>query len=219
MSSTTVTNTEESASSSIFGVVTDAQTYKNILYLFLRFPLGVVYFTLLVTGFALGLGLAIFLVGLLVFPLLLAGATYVGAFEALLANRLLGFDIAYEPRDPSEEPLVDYLKGVLTDVRTYLLVVYLFVSFPTGIVLFTLLTVAVSLSLVSIFAPFLYWLPFTQYEIATIGDFGPIVVDTLPEALVLSLAGVVVALASLHLSNVLARVHGHVTAAVLAQNR
>ncbi|MEF8786934.1 MAG: sensor domain-containing protein [Haloarculaceae archaeon] len=219
MSSTTVADTDQSASSPVFGVVTDAQTYKNILYLFLRFPLGIAYFTLLVTGVALGIGLAVVLVGFLIFPLILVGAVYVGAFEALLANRLLGFDIDYELPAPDEEPLVDYLKGVLTDVRTYLIVVYLLASFPVGIFVFTLLAIAVSLSLVSILAPFLYWLPFTMYEIETVGGVGTIVVDTLPEALVLSVVGFVIALVALHLCNVLAQGHGHVTAAISTQNR
>ncbi|WP_340101208.1 sensor domain-containing protein [Salinibaculum salinum] len=219
MSSTTVADTDQSASSPVFGVVTDAQTYQNILYLFLRFPLGIAYFTLLVTGFALGVGLTVVLVGFLIFPLILVGAAYVGAFEVFLANRLLGFDIDYELPAPNEKPLVDFLKGVLTDVQTYLVIVYLLASFPVGVFLFTLLAIVVSLSLVSILAPLLYWLPFAQYEIETVGGVGTIVVDTLPEALVLSVVGFVVALVSLHLCNVLARGHGHVTAAIFTQNR
>ncbi|WP_302081157.1 sensor domain-containing protein [Salinibaculum rarum] len=218
MASPTFADTDRSTSSPVFGVVTDAQTYKNVLYLFLRFPLGVTYFTLLVTGFALGIGLAVILVGLLVFPLVLVGARYVGAFEALLVNRLLGFDIDYELPDPNAEPLTDYLKGVLTDARTYLIVVYLLATFPVGIFLFMLLTLAVSLPVASILAPVLYWLPFAQYEIRTVGDAGTIVVDTFPEALTLSVVGFALALVSLHLCNVLAWGHGRATAAILTQN-
>jgi hypothetical protein len=50
--------------SDIFGVVSKKQTYKNVLYLFLAFPLGIAYFVFLSIGFALGLGLSVLVIGL-----------------------------------------------------------------------------------------------------------------------------------------------------------
>ncbi|MFT4948969.1 MAG: hypothetical protein ACI9CA_001100, partial [Natronomonas sp.] len=41
----------------VFGVVTDGMTYRRIVYLLLRFPLGMAYFTTFMTGLALGVAL------------------------------------------------------------------------------------------------------------------------------------------------------------------
>jgi len=42
-----------------FGVVADPQSYLNIFYLLLAFPLGIAYFVFLVTGISVGTGLII----------------------------------------------------------------------------------------------------------------------------------------------------------------
>lgn len=217
--STPPADAEQSTRSPVFGVVTDAQTYKNLLYLLVRFPLGIAYFVVLVAGVTLGAVLAIFLVGFAILATVIAGATYAGSLETVLANQLLGTDISYEPHDPGEEPLVEYTKGVLTDVQSYVLLAYMALSFPVGIGLFTLAAIVLTFSLVAILAPFTYWLPFTEYQIANIDGVGQIVVDTLPEALALAAVGVVTAFLGLHLCNALARLHGVVTATVLDQDR
>src|SRR5438309_5628057 len=60
---------QPSGATRFFGVVILPQTYLNLTYLLLAFPLGTAYFILLVTGFSLGLGLMVTLVGV---PVLLA---------------------------------------------------------------------------------------------------------------------------------------------------
>lgn len=213
--STPTAETDRATRTPIVGVLTDGQTYKNLLYLFLRFPLGTLYFTVLVTGFALGAGLAILLVGFLILGVTIAGATYVGSLEALLANCLLGTDIEYEPHDPTEHSsLVDYGKHVLTDVRSYVLLVYMLATFPVGMTMFTLVVFLVTFTLVTMLAPFTYWHPATEYQISVfVGD--PIVIDTLPEALLLAVVGVVAGYLGIRVCNFLAGLHGRVTAAVL----
>lgn len=212
------TETDSPARTPVLGTVTDEQTYRNLLYLFLRFPLGIAYFTVLVTGVTLGVGLSILGVGFVVLALTIAGATYAGSLEALLANRLLGMDIAYEPHDPTAKSLVDYTRDVLTDSRSYVLLAYMLLTFPVGIASFVLLVLVVTLTFAFVAAPFTYWLPFTNYELV---DFRgtTIVVDTLPEALLLAVGGLVVGVVGVLLCDWLARVHGRVTAAVLSQNR
>ena len=52
-----------------FGVVAREETYLNLIYLVLAFPLGTVYFVFLVTGISVGIGTAIIWIGI---PILLA---------------------------------------------------------------------------------------------------------------------------------------------------
>ena len=43
----------------IFGPATERQTYLNLLYLLLAFPLGIAYFVFLITGVSVGAGLLV----------------------------------------------------------------------------------------------------------------------------------------------------------------
>ena len=56
-------NISQSSLAKFFGVALRSQTYLNLVYLLLAFPLGVFYFTLLVTGISLGFGLLIVWIG------------------------------------------------------------------------------------------------------------------------------------------------------------
>jgi hypothetical protein len=218
MSAQTPTDTTRSAGPPVVGALTDAQTYKNAAYLFLRFPLGVAYFTILVTLISVGLSLTVLVVGLGVLAFVLPVVTYLGSIEAALARELLGRDVDYERPDPGDRPLVPYLKQVATDRRSYLLLGYVFLTFPVGILLFTVFVTLGTLSAASIIAPLVYYRPGVEYELGTLdafGGVGPVVVDTFPEAVALSLLGVVVGLVTVHLTNVLARAHGAVLAFVL----
>jgi hypothetical protein len=59
-------NKEPKIITKFFGVAIWGQTYLNLLYLLLAFPLGLFYFVLLVTGFSLGFGLLILWVGVII---------------------------------------------------------------------------------------------------------------------------------------------------------
>ena len=81
-----------------FGVIVDPQSYKNILYLFLSFPLGIVYFVFLVTGISVGFGLIVIWVGVPILALVLAGSWVLCQFERVLAVSLLNENIPHVAR-------------------------------------------------------------------------------------------------------------------------
>ena len=93
------------------GVVADTQSYINIFYLFLSFPLGIAYFVFLVTGISVGFGLIVIWVGVPILALVLAGSWVLSQLERVLAVHLLKEDIPpvalkdpsghREKRDPS----------------------------------------------------------------------------------------------------------------------
>lgn len=216
----TSTDTGDRRGSVVFGPVTDVQTYKNLLYLFLRFPLGIAYFTVFLTGIVLGITLSVLLVGLVVLAVVLAGARYLGAVESYLAGGLLGTDVAYDLPDPSDQSLTAFLGDIVTDPRTYVLLAFGFATFPIGVGVFTVLVTLFALSVALTVAPFVYWLPWTQYRVATLDPLGgPLVVDTLPEALVAGVAGIALFVVTLHLVNLGARAHGAFVGAVVDQKR
>ncbi|MFT4890049.1 MAG: hypothetical protein ACI9YT_000962 [Halobacteriales archaeon] len=218
----------QSLVSRIFGVGFRRETYANLAYLLARFPLGIAYFTIFVTGLSLGFGLIPVIVGIPILAGVLAFAGYVGVIEAELLSWLYGRDVSYNVADPGELPITDYLKAVATTPQNYLLVLFAFGSFVVGLQLFVAITVVFSLGLTLAAAPLLYWMPGFEYNLTQATgtvDVGPMAIDagslagasinTLPEALVASLLGVVVCLAGLHAVNLTAWVLSTLTERLL----
>lgn len=210
-------STSASGFDGLLAPVTDPQTYRNIAFLLVRLPIGVAYFTVFVTGLALGASLVPLIVGIPILGVVLGFGSYVGVFEANVLNRFLNTDLDYTPaHDPREEPLVPYVKATLTDPRSYVLVGYFLVSMFVGIGTFTFVVVVFTLGLALAVAPIAHPLPFTQYESPQIEWAGDtVVIDTLPEALAASAVGVVLLFVGLYASNALAAGHARITAAVL----
>lgn len=206
----------QSLANRIFGVGFRRDTYKNLIYLLARFPLGIAYFTIFVTGLSLGVGLIPVIVGIPILAGVLALAGYVGVIEAELLSRLYGRNVSYDTLDPSELPITEYLKAVATSPRNYLLVLFAFASFFIGLNMFVAIVVVFTLALVLVTTPLFYSMPGVNYEFTQatgIVDIGPVTINadtfagsisTLPEALVASMAGVVVCLVGLHAVNLTA---------------
>jgi hypothetical protein len=140
-----------------FAVLREQQTYLNLTYLLLAFPLGIAYFVLSVTGLSLGLGLLIIWVGLFVLLALFAGWWGLANLERFLAISLLGEEI-----DPLATPLTakgtvwERTKAHFTHPLTWKSAFYLLLKFPLGIASFVVTITAVSICAALIFAPFIY---------------------------------------------------------------
>jgi len=198
----------------VVGVLFDGRTYRHLVYLLLAIPLGFVYSTLFAFGVAFGLLLSIALVGVVILLATLIGSRLIAGFERLLANALLGTDLA-RPDDLADA------EGALAGVRKYVdarstwtglgfLSLKFWVSLFAFVPLFLL---ANALPLVA--APLRY--PYTA-------DFGEVngepvtwAIDTLPEALIALPLGVVGALLALHVANLVAYVARQMAVALLGR--
>lgn len=146
----------ESGIDKIFGAVVKPQTYRNMLYLLLSYPLGLAYFIVLVVGFSLGVGMLIIFVGL---PILLAVFALSRGFlhlERWLASALLGAHIPERAPVPAPRGLIERGKAILRDPSTWRGLAYLLVRFPMGIISFVMFMVVVAPSLAMITAPLTY---------------------------------------------------------------
>jgi hypothetical protein len=215
---------EQSLFRRAFGVGFRRETYANLAYLLARFPLGIAYFTVLVTGISLGLGLVPLVVGVPILAGVVALGGYIGVVEAGLLRRLRGSTVSVDLADPSDLSMTEYLKTVATDPRNYVLLAFGFGSFVVGIQLFVAITVVFSLGLAFAAAPLVYWRPGVDYNLADVTgtvELGGVSVDagslagaginTLPEALAASAVGIVVCLAGLHAVNLTAGLLGALT--------
>lgn len=176
----------------VLEVVWNPSTYLRILYLLVSFPLGVFYFVFLVTGFALGLGLAIIWIGLPILLLVLLAVYGLTGFERLLAIHMLEQPISPLREVQPEESAWQWLKGVLTTPATWKGLLFLLLKFPLGILNFVVTVTSLAVSLAFLLAPLLI---LTEGVI----DIGFWRVDTMAEAALCSLLGAILHIAVLHL--------------------
>jgi hypothetical protein len=216
--STTTDSSAGYSPSAILGVVVKGQTYKNLLYLFLAFPLGMLYFIFLTFGFTLGLGLSIVVVGIGILLMMLVGVRALGTFERKLANRLLEANI-HPPEDiqPEEDGLVALGKAYVSASSTWRQAGFLFLKFFVGIASFVLLTlfvgVGLDLMLASVFPEGALGVQINDWTVAES-------VETTAERALGVPAGLVVGLVGLHLVNSFARLNVSIASSLLgAENR
>jgi len=180
-----------------FGVVARGQSYRNIVYLALSFPLGLGYFIFLVTGLSVGVSLIVIWVGIPILLLTLAGWWVMGMFERQLVIRLLRVDIPPMTRLTESGSAWARLKAHLRNPVTWKCLVYLFVEFPFGIAAISVLATAAFLA-AFVAAPIIY--PWVDWNI------GSWEIDTLGEAFIWPIPGLLAALVVMHVMNGMAYV-------------
>lgn len=223
----------------VFDVPFRLQTYRNLLYLVLAFPLGLAYFVFLSVGLSLGVGLAITVVGIPILLAVLAISAGLASVERTVATLLLGVDVE-SPESPVTQSgsKVERAKRLVTDLGTWKAVVYLGTKLFVGVAAFvtvtTLLVTAVSLLAVPLvydqpgvyvgvvtdapirFHPSLYvaW-RHLLVGVETVIHVGSWQIRTLSQALGVAGIGVLLGVASLHLLNAMARFSAWYTKAML----
>ncbi len=184
-----------------FGVITRRRSYLNLLYLLLGLPLGTLYFTVLVTGFSLGLGLMV--LALIGIPILIGLWYVVNAFmqlERAAAVGLVGVDMP--PVDPLPKwpgGLWQHFKDLMGHTPTWKGIVYLLLRFAVGVATFTIAVTLVATSLGMTFAPVYMW---TSDDLT----WGSWTFDPFWWSFLLVPVGIVLTFVSLHVMNALATV-------------
>jgi hypothetical protein len=139
-----------------FGVYADPRAWGGLLYMFIAFITGIFYFTWAVTGLSLSISLSIFIFGLPLALLFLLSVRGLALVEGRLVEALLGVRM---PRRPlfshPDMKWVDRLKALVLDRQTWLFILYMLLQLPLGILYFTILTIALALSLTFISLPVL----------------------------------------------------------------
>jgi Putative sensor len=181
---------------SLLRPLTSARSYGALTHHLLGLPLGIVYFTWLVTGLATGLGLAITLIGIPILALVLASVRPLLAGERALSNALLGTEIPAAPLAPRGEGRLGRLKAYWTDSATWRGMGYLLARFPIGTLTFSVAVAAYGSALYLLAAPIVA--PFDEMEL---GIWQP---DTVVEGLALVPLGATLLLASAWISEAMA---------------
>src|SRR5947209_8284276 len=142
-------------SMSLYHVFWEQQSYINMLYLFISFPLGLTYFVLLVAGIATGLSTSIIWIGVPILMGLMSMWWQLAAFERSMAQQML--HVSIPPMSypfPRQRTFWQKLQDQLRDSMTWKTLGFLLLKFPMGIFYFiivlTLPIVSIAVAAVSL---------------------------------------------------------------------
>ncbi|NUM43290.1 MAG: sensor domain-containing protein [Anaerolineales bacterium] len=138
----------------VFGAYVDPRTWGALLFMFITFVTGIIYFTWAVTGLALSLGFSILIIGLPFAILFLLSVQGVSLLEGRMVEALLGVRMPRRPlfAQPGLGGL-ERLKALVADKHTWLSLLYMILQLPLGVAYFVLNVVLLSVSLAFILAP------------------------------------------------------------------
>ncbi|WP_079036350.1 sensor histidine kinase [Streptomyces silaceus] len=121
----------------------DPHTWKELAYLLVNLPVGIVGFVYAVTALALGVGLTVTVIGLPLLATGLLGARLFGRAERARARKLLGVRIdepSPMPR-PAGHGFLSWLWSSLKDSVGWRTLLYAFVRLPWGVLTFAVVMV------------------------------------------------------------------------------
>jgi hypothetical protein len=189
-----------------FGVVGQPRSYRNLAYLLLGLPLGIVWFTVVVTVASVGVSMIV--VALLGIPLLVVGWYLVRAcanVERAVTNGLAGQHLPMAPMAANARGgLWSRCRTMSSDPLRWRELGYLLLRLPAGIATFTIAVTALAVPVAVAYAPFSARFD----DDHTFGDWAYSStledVATSPWAWLLVPAGVVALVVSFHAMNALA---------------
>ncbi len=162
----------------LLGPYREGRTYRIAVYLLIGLGLGILDFTLVVTGFSLGLGLLVTVLGIPVLVATLLVARALATMERRLASSLLDAPLPRRRRVRHEASGFFWarLRSLVSSRRTWAEVAFLLLRLPMGVLDFVFITALVGFALGGFAQPIV----FAAGAEAEIGSW---TIDTLGESL------------------------------------
>ena len=137
-----------------FGVVVDPSAWGALFYMVLSLATGIAYFTIVVTGLSLTLGLSVLIIGLPLALVFLALVRAISLAEGRIVEGLLGERMPRRPRTVGQTGGIwERIKSWLTDYRTWTTMLYMALQMFFGIAYFTIIVTALALCVSAIALP------------------------------------------------------------------
>jgi len=196
----------------VFGVYVDPRTWGSLLFMFITFVTGIIYFTWAVTGTMLSLSLMILIIGAPFAILFLLSVQGLALLEGRLVEALLGVRM---PRRPLfAQPGLTWgerLKALINDKHTWLSLLYFILQMPLGVLYFSLMVTLILFSLGVIIIPIGQWVfRFPTYQINSVGYYLPVW-----SLLLIQLGGFLLLTLTMHLARGIGWLHGRYAKALL----
>jgi uncharacterized membrane protein len=153
-----------SAAGQFFGVIADPRAYASLFYMLLSLATGVFYFSFVVTGISLSLGLAILIIGVPIAVLFLGLVHVLSLVEGRMVEVMLGERMPRRPVYPAQMGFWARIGNLVTDPRTWTTMLYFLLMLPLGTLYFSVVVTGLSVSLAFVAAPFLFLLAEWGFE-------------------------------------------------------
>ncbi|MHB8050646.1 MAG: sensor domain-containing protein [Coriobacteriia bacterium] len=168
---TPVTPRKSSPLARFFGIVADARGYGALFYLVLSLLTGTVYFTLVAAMLPTGIGLLPIGVGAIVLLLFFAIIRALSLAEGRIVEVLLGVRMPRRPRGSLPQgDVFERVKHWLTDRRTWTSILYMVLQLPLGIIYFTVVVTALTVSAAGVVYPIAQL--FADYPLLQVDGYG-----------------------------------------------
>ena len=193
-----------------FAVAVDPHTYGALFYMLLSLATGIFYFTWVSAGLSMSLGLMILIIGIPFFILFMASVYAISLVEGRLVETLLGERM---PRRPlyhaKDRTWMDRIKGLFTDTRTWLSLMYMVLMLPLGTIYFTLSVTLLAFSVGFVVGPVLWWLEKAGWlDFQGHVHFGTGSLDPAIASPFMFVGGILLFFAGLHIVRFIGRWHG-----------
>ncbi|MCC4597709.1 sensor domain-containing protein [Xanthomonas campestris pv. phormiicola] len=189
-----------------FGVAADPRAYGALFYMLLALVTGIFYFTWVVAGVSVSLGMLVLIIGVPLLVLFFGSVRLLSLVEGRIVEVLLGERMPRRPLySAPEQPWLRRIAQMFTDARTWTTMLYFLLMLPLGIFYFSVFITLLSTGLAFAAAPLGFFLPH-QFN-AMFVDWN--VTESAPWLLPLwSALGIVLLFATLHLARAVGKLHG-----------
>jgi uncharacterized membrane protein len=131
-----------------FGVYGDSRAWTALFFMLLSLVTGIFYFTVTVTGLSMSAGLIMLIIGIPFFLLFVGFTRVLALAEGRLVEGLLGQRMPRRPVYPSKGmPIIQRIKEMLVDRRTWTTMFYFLIMLPLGILYFMVAIIGITVSL------------------------------------------------------------------------
>ncbi|MBX3703308.1 MAG: sensor domain-containing protein [Steroidobacteraceae bacterium] len=193
-----------------FGVYGDSRTWTALFFMLLSLVTGIFYFTTVVTGLSMSAGLIMLIIGIPFFLLFVGFTRVLALAEGRLVEGLLGQRMPRRPVYPSKGiPILQRIKEMLVDRRTWTTMFYFLIMLPLGILYFMIAVIGITVSLSLVFGSIAGLLMEAGIGSGTISLDNEIFFSPSPLAApLLIVLGVLLLTAVMHLARGIGRAHG-----------
>jgi uncharacterized membrane protein len=204
--------TERSPLVRFFAVLADPAAWGALVYLLLSLVTGILYFTWGVTGLSLSAGLIVLIIGLPFMALFLLSVRGIALVEGRIVEALLGVRMPRRPLFVDRNlSMWERFKVLFASRHTWFSLLYMLLMLPLGVLYFSVFITLLTLALSLIAAPVVQL--FFGFPLVSIGDTRYYL--SLPWLPVFVLAGLLVAILTMHLARLTGRMQASIARAML----
>ncbi|MFD1735548.1 sensor domain-containing protein [Bacillus salitolerans] len=190
-------NAQIETSDGLRGIAPSSRNFgRSVIFLLFNFPISVFSFVIMVTGFSLGVGLAITLIGLPILAGTLVFAKNLVKGEMSMVTWYFGIvQVTERKKEDFSQSFFTSIKSTLLDPTNWLYFAYCIFRLPIGILSLVIVITFLVLPLAFLLVPLYYSFIPGGLMVSYVNGY-MIIVDTMPEALLLTGIGVILSFIS-----------------------